>query len=230
MERTLGLIPARKGSKGIVGKNTRLLAGRPLLQYAVDCALQSPEIDKVIVSTDSQATADLASMGGAEVPFLRPESLARDDTPMLDVMQHAVRELEGKGWSPEFVVLLQPTAPLRKPAHIRQAFEIMEATGCDSVVSVVEVPGHYLPHFVMKIEDDCLRFFLPEGESVTRRQDAPPAYSRNGTVYVTRRDVVMEQNSIYGRDCRPMIMSHSESVNLDTLEDWYEAEAMIKGG
>ncbi|KAA3646404.1 MAG: acylneuraminate cytidylyltransferase family protein [Chloroflexi bacterium] len=227
MSKVLGIIPARGGSKGIPNKNLRELAERPLLAYTVDAAQDSGVIDRLILSTDSEEIAELGRGLGVEVPFLRPTELAQDDTAMLPVLQHAVKQVEAEGWQPEIIVLLQPTAPLRKAKHIVEAVELLQKENCDSVVSVVEVPGHYLPHFVMKIEDDKLDFFLPEGERVPRRQDAPKAYSRDGSVYVFWRDLLIEKNTIYGDDCRPLILSHEHSVNLDTLEDWAEAEKML---
>jgi CMP-N,N'-diacetyllegionaminic acid synthase len=227
--RVVGIIPARAGSKGIPGKNTRLLKGEPLVAHAIKSALGTELLDRVVVTTESEEIARIARSYGAETPFMRPEHLATDEAAMRDVLVHAVETLESQGETIDIVVLLQPTAPLRKPAHVSQALELLVETGADSVVSVVEVPLHYVPHFVMKIESDRLRFFLREGEKVTRRQDAPRAYSRNGTVYATRRDVLIDQKSIYGEDCRPMIMEHSDSVNLDTEEDWEEAEAALGG-
>lgn len=228
MNQVLAVIPARGGSKGIPRKNLRPLAGKPLIEISIRFALSIPEVDRVVVSTESHEIGQFAEKLGAEVPFVRPAELAQDETPMLDVLYHAVGQVEREGWKPECILLLQPTAPLRRSRHVRQALEIFEATGCDSVVSVVPVPGHYLPHYVMKLDEDGrLKYFLPEGEFITRRQDAPPAYSRDGTVYVIRRDVLMEQKSIYGFDCRPMLMNETESVNLDTLEDWGRAEKLI---
>jgi CMP-N,N'-diacetyllegionaminic acid synthase len=225
--RVLGIIPARGGSKGIPDKNLKLLAGRPLLAYAVDAARESRVIDRLILSTDSQRIADVGRGMGVDVPFLRPAELALDDTPMQPVLEHAVAELERGGSTADIIVLLQPTAPLRQPRHLVAAVELMRETGCDSVVSVVEVPAHYAPHFAMKIVSGRLDYFLPDGKRVTRRQDVEPAYSRDGTVYAFRRDLLMEQHTIYGPDCRPMILPASESVNLDSVEDWETAERML---
>jgi len=225
----LGLIPARGGSKGIPGKNSRLLAGRPLLQYAVDAATASGVIDRIVVSTDSAEIAELAQRFGAEVPFMRPGELATDEAPMLPVVQHAVGELEASGWRPDVVVVLQPTAPLRRPNHIRRALELLDETGADSVVSVVEVPRHYSPQYVMKIAEGQLVNYLREGEALARRQDAQAAYSRDGTVYIVRRDVLMNENTIYGDDCRPLVLDATESVNLDTMDDWPRAEQVLAG-
>lgn len=225
----LGLVPARAGSKGIPGKNLKLLAGRPLLAHAIEAARASGVVDRIVVSTDSEEMAAAARTAGAEVPFRRPAPLASDEAPMLPVVLHAVAELEKEGWSPAVVVLLQPTAPLRRPDHIRSAVQMLEETGCDSVVSVVPIPAHYAPDFALKVVGERLEFFLPEGERTTRRQDVRPAYSRDGTVYVVRRDVLIAQQSLYGRDCRPLVLPPGESVNLDDLEDWARAEERLRG-
>lgn len=224
----LGVIPARGGSKGISGKNLRLLGGRPLLFYAVAAARASGAVDQLILTTDSEEIASAGRALGVEVPFLRPAALAQDDTPMLPVLRHAVSEMERRGHKADVIVLLQPTAPLRRPEHIRWALAILNETQCDSVVSVVEVPRHYSPHYVMRIEEGRLASFLPTGEAVMRRQDAPIAYSRDGTVYAVQRRVLMEQGTLYGEDCRPLVLDASESINLDSMEDWLAAENRIR--
>jgi CMP-N-acetylneuraminic acid synthetase len=168
--RTLGVIPARGGSKGIPGKNLRLLAGRPLLAYTADAARGSRRLSRVVLSTDDEATAAAGRSLGLEVPFLRPADLAADDSPMLPVLRHAVEALSASGFEADAVVLLQPTSPLRRAEHIDAAIELLEATGADSVVSVVEVPHQFNPVSVMTLEGDRLKPFVP-GPLVTRRQD-----------------------------------------------------------
>jgi CMP-N,N'-diacetyllegionaminic acid synthase len=223
----LGLIPARAGSKGIPGKNLRRLAGRPLIEYAIAAARESAVIERIVLSTDSQEIADVGRHLGADVPFLRPATLARDDSPMYGVVRHAIERLELEGWRAWAVAVLQPTAPMRRPEHVRHAVEIMDAEGCSSVVSVIEIPAHYSPDYAMRIEGDRLVNFMREGSPITRRQDAVRAYSRDGTIYLVRRDVVIERRDLYGEDCRPLILQPSESVNLDTLEDWTRAERAL---
>ncbi len=223
----LALVPARSGSKGVPGKNVRLLLGRPLLAYAAAAARESGVVDRAVLSTDGEEIAQVGREVGLEVPFLRPVALAEDTTPMLPVIQHAVATLEQGGWVPEIIVLLQPTSPLRTPAHIRAAVDLLRSSGADSVVSVHELPRHLSPDFVMRIEGDRLVPFLPGGETVTRRQDARPAYLRDGTIYCFWRRTLVEQQSIYGRNCRPLVLPESESVTIDTAEDWAEAERKL---
>ena len=228
MSGVLGVIPARGGSKGIPGKNIRLLAGRPLLEYTVRAARESGVIDRLILSTDSSEIAEVGRGLGVELPFLRPSALAQDDTPMLAVLQHALAFLEERGWSPDIITLLQPTAPLRRPAHIIDAITLLRSSGCDAVASVAEVPRHMSPDYVMRIVDGRLEPFLPEGRSLTRRQDARAAYARDGTVYAFWRKTLVEMASIYGNDCRPLLVPSQESVTLDTPDDWPIAELRVR--
>ncbi|MCB9111291.1 MAG: acylneuraminate cytidylyltransferase family protein [Anaerolineales bacterium] len=225
-QKILGIIPARGGSKGIPGKNIRLLNGKPLIYYAAKAAYQSELIDRLILTTDSVEIAEAGKILGIEVPFIRPAELARDDTPMLPVIEHALQFMEAQGWQPDTILLLQPTAPLRKAEHIRTAIKMLVDLKCDSVVSVVEVPRHFAPDFVLRLEDGKLKPFL-DGPLVTRRQDAHPAYSRDGTIYAFRRDMFVLKHNIYGDDCRPLIIPGDQSCNLDTMDDWQEAEKMI---
>lgn len=225
----LGLVPARAGSKGVPDKNIRPLAGRPLLEYTARAAAESGVLDRVVLSTDSPAIAEAGRRAGLEVPFMRPPALAQDETPMLPVVRHALETLAAGGWMADVIVLLQPTSPLRRPSHIRDAVALLDRTGADAVVSVVELPRHLSPDYVMRIDEGRLRPFLPEGARVTRRQDARPAYSRDGTVYVFRRATLERFGDIYGDDCRPLILEAADSLSIDSPEDWAAAEGILAG-
>lgn len=222
----LAIIPARAGSKGIPGKNLRSLAGVPLLARTIQWAHETKCFSRVLLTTDSPEFAALGKEHGAETPFIRPPELAQDNTPMLPVLRHAVDWVIQNGWTPEIIVLLQPTAPFRKATDLYRGLESLRADpSADSVVSVEAIPDHYSPHYAMKIEAGGLLPFLPEGARVTRRQDAPRAYSRNGQFYIMRRQTLMEKGSIYGQNCLPLVTVH-KAVNLDTLDDWEEAEKL----
>jgi CMP-N-acetylneuraminic acid synthetase len=227
MGNVLGLVPARGGSKGIPDKNLRRLAGRTLLEYVAAAASASGVIDRAVLTTDSPRIADEGRRAGLEVPFVRPAALAQDDTAMLPVVEHAVDALQRAGWSPEIVVLLQPTSPLRQPGHIRRAVEQLRESGADSVVTVVELPRHMSPDYVMRVEDGRLVPFLAEGARVTRRQDARPAFIRDGTVYAFWRRTLRDTGSIYGRHCSPLVLPASESLSIDTPDDWDDAERRV---
>jgi CMP-N-acetylneuraminic acid synthetase len=223
----LGLVPARGGSKGVPGKNVRPLAGHTLFEYTARAARESGVLDRVILSTDSLEIADAGRRAGLEVPFMRPASLAADDTPMVAVIQHALAEIAKHGWSPDIIVLLQPTSPLRRSDHIREAVSLLRESNADSVVTVVEVPRHLSPDYVMRIDEGRLQPFLPDGARLTRRQDARPAYSREGTVYAFRRATLEKFGGIYGEDCRPLLIDSRESLSIDTQDDWDEAERVL---
>ena len=221
--RVLGFIPARAGSKGVPGKNRRILGGMSLVERAFRVACESGICDRIVASTDDLAVMELARKIGLDVPFIRPAELSSDATPMIDVLQHGVSCLERTGYRPDAVLLLQPTSPLRTAQHLRDALALLE--GHDSVCSVAEVPRTLSPHYVMKIEHGLLSCFLPVGRSVTRRQDAPPAYVREGTAYLVRRDVLMDQSSIYGSRCAPLLVE--SALSIDSESDWQEAERKL---
>ena len=159
---------------------------------------------------------------------MRPSELAADDTPILDVLQHVVRSLdEREGYVPAYVVLLQPTSPLRRAEHVDAAIEMVLQTGADSVVSVVKVPHQFTPVSVLRLEDGRLRPYGDE-PSVTRRQDKPTLYARNGpAVLVTRTTVLTKGGSLYGEDSRPLIMDAQASVDVDTVWELELAEFFL---
>jgi CMP-N,N'-diacetyllegionaminic acid synthase len=222
--RIFGLIPARGGSKGIPGKNLRTLGGKSLVQRAWESAIGSGVVERVILSTDSEEIAAHGRSLGIEVPFLRPADIAQDNTPMIAVLKHLLDHLHATDSVPDAIVLLQPTAPLRRPEHLQEAANLLQ-DGVDSVVSVSEVPQHFSPHFLMKITSEGhLTYFMPDGSTVKRRQDAPRAYSRNGAVYLFRVSSFEKHQDIYGENCIPLLIPPDETINLDTMEDWERAE------
>jgi CMP-N-acetylneuraminic acid synthetase len=225
----LAVIPARGGSKGVPRKNIRLLAGKPLLAYSIEAALAVRDrLVRVILSTDDPAIAAAGRACGADVPFLRPVELGGDRTPMVPVLQHAVREIESRdSLRLDWVLLLQPTAPLRSPEDIRAAIALAEAGGCDSVISVVQVFAVH-PILMKRIEGDRLVPFCMEEKEGTRRQDyQPPAYMRNGAIYLTRRDILMERGSIWGEVVRPYVMPEERSLSIDNELDFKLAELRL---
>jgi CMP-N,N'-diacetyllegionaminic acid synthase len=223
----LGLVPARGGSKGVPGKNVRPLAGHTLLEYTARAARESGALDRIILSTDSPEIAEAGRRAGLEVPFMRPAALAADDTPMVGVIQHALTEVSRDGWSPEIVALLQPTSPLRRPDHIRDAVGLLRRTKADSVVTVVELPRDHSPDYLMRIDGDRLRPFLSERPRLTRRQDARPAYWRDGTAYVFWCSTLERFGDIYGENCCPLILDGRDSLSIDSPADWDEAEERL---
>jgi CMP-N,N'-diacetyllegionaminic acid synthase len=214
----LGVIPARGGSRGIPHKNLAMIGGRPLLAYTADAARQSTRLTRTLVSTDDEQIAVAARALGLEVPALRPRELAQDETPMLPVLQHALAMTRDRGFDPDAVTLLQPTSPLRRAEHVDAAVALFEATGADSVVSVVEVPHQYNPVSVMQMNGERLRPFLP-GVAPTRRQDKPRVLARNGPAVLVVKAAVIEAGSLYGDDCRPLLMTPEDSLDIDSPWD-----------
>ena len=225
--KVLGLIPARGGSKGIPRKNVLPLQGKSLIERAFESAQASGVLDRVILSTDDNEIADEARRIGLEVPFMRPTQFAQDTSSMIDVAVHALETLAADGYMADVLVLLQATSPLRKPEHIRDALALLDDH--DAVCTVVPLPLDLCPHYVMKItEEGFLDYAMPDGANYTRRQDVPPAYRREGTLFVTRADVVLKQRSFYGKRCRPFMLDPAESLNIDTPEEWADAEAALR--
>ncbi len=231
MDIILAIITARGGSKGVPRKNIRPVCGKPLIAYSIEAALEiRNRLYRIVVSTDDAEIAEISRQYGAEVPFVRPSELAADKTPTLPVLQHAVRFVEEQDKIHlDWVLLLQPTSPLRRKEDILAALELAQLGGCDSVISVVQSPIH--PLFMKRIGNGQLLPFsdvLVEKEGTRRQEAQPPAYIRNGAIYLTRRDVLIERNSIWGRFIRPYVMPPERSVNVDSEMDLKLAELMLQ--
>ena len=225
----LGLVTARGGSKGIPHKNIRLLAGKPLLQYTAEAALAATRLARIVLSTEDEEIAEVGLRCGIDVPFLRPAELAQDMTPTLPVVQHALRTLEQQGEQYDAICLLQPTNPLRTPETIDACIALLEQSHADAVVTVLPVPAEYNPHWVYFCDHQGL-LHLSTGEQtpIPRRQELPPAFHREGSVYVTRCDVVTEENSLYGRRMLGYVVDPLRSINIDSPDDWARAEMLIQ--
>ncbi len=226
--RILGLIPARGGSKGVPHKNIRVLCGKPLLQYTADAALASRRLARVVLSTEDEEIADVGRYCGIEVPFMRPAELAEDETPMLPVVQHALTWFEKRGERFDALCLLQPTNPLRTTATIDGCIELFEKHEPDALITILPVPAEYNPHWVYyKSQDGGLRLSTGEAMPISRRQDLPEAFHREGSIYITRRDVVMEEQSLYGKRVLGYPLHAEQSVNIDHMRDWQRAEQLL---
>jgi CMP-N,N'-diacetyllegionaminic acid synthase len=226
--RVLALIPARGGSKGVPRKNIKPLAGKPLLAYTAEAALAAKHLTRVVLSTEDEEIAAVGRACGLDVPFLRPAELAQDTTPTLPVVQHALRWLMNQGETFDALCLLQPTNPLRRAADIDACLELFAAQQADTVFTVLRVPAEHNPHWVyFKTDDGSLRLSTGEAAPIPRRQDLPTAWHREGSVYVTRTEIVLERNSLYGARVLGFEIDPSHSVNIDTLADWQRAEEML---
>lgn len=223
----LGVIPARGGSKGVPGKNLRALGGKPLLAWTIEAALASG-LDRVIVSSDDAEIMDVANEYGELAPFVRPASLATDSAPSLPVVQHAIEYVEERWGAVEAVMMLQPTTPMRTSAHIDEGLNMLSDTGCDAVVSVVEVGGGHPFRMKRVIDGDRLINFIDQGfEDMRPRQELPPVYIREGSIYIARRHLVMDRSTLVGGDVRAIIRDPATTVNIDTEADFALAERLL---
>jgi CMP-N-acetylneuraminic acid synthetase len=226
--RVLGLVPARGGSKGVPHKNIRALAGMPLLAYTAHAALAATTLSRVVLSTDDPEIAETGLHHGLDVPFIRPATLARDETPMAPVVEHALASLEAAGDRFDAVCLLQPTSPLRRVEDIDACVRLLERDNADTVISVLPVPAEYNPHWVfLEAGDGVLRIATGEATPIPRRQELPPAYHRDGSVYVVRTGVLTERGSLFGSRVVGYVVDPARSVNVDTPEDWARAEQLV---
>jgi len=224
--KVLAIIPARGGSKGVPRKNIRPLAGKPLFLYSVEAARQSERVDHLVLSTEDAEIAAAARAADVAV-VTRPADLASDTAPMVPVAQHALKEAERRlEQTFDAVMLLQPIAPLRSAEDIDNAIRLLAASEAESVISVVRIFDQH-PVRMKKIVDNRLEpFVFPEPEG-TRRQDlSPPAYLRNGAIYLIRRRSLME-GSLHGKDQCPYIMPAERSINIDEPLDFALAELMV---
>jgi len=221
----LGLITARGGSKGIPRKNLAAFAGQPLLQWTCEAARAARELAALVLSTDDEEIAARGVEYGVEVPFLRPAELARDETPSLPVIQHALSALEERY---DAVCLLQPTNPLRQAGDIDDACTLFRRSGADSVVSVARVPSHFHPMWTYYLDSGGELELAAAGHIVPRRQELPPAYYREGSIYITRREVIVERESLYGEHVVPYFISETRAGGIDTAADLEELERRLE--
>ncbi len=222
--RVLGLIPARGGSKGVLRKNLVVFAGKPLLVWTCEAALAASSLDAVVLSTDDPEIAACGEAAGVHVPFRRAAELAADDTPTLDVVRDALERLAAAGETYDAVCVLQPTNPLRRPEDIDAAVLQLEREGVDAVVSVAPVPHEHHPFWTYVLDDQGLLRKAVEGEVIPRRQELPQAWFREGSIYLVRTSVVLEQRSLYGERCSAYRIPAERSGGIDSMDDLVRLE------
>ena len=229
----LGVIPARGGSKGMPGKNIKILNNKPLIAYSIIEALKSKLITDLIVSTDSKKIQNISIKYGAQCPFIRPKKLATDTALAIPTIQHAVRFMENiNKLNYDYIIMLQPTSPLRKYSDIDNSMNELVKSNADGIISVVDVNNNH----PMKMK----RFLGSDGKSGKMvdyekppvencpRQKLPPVFIVNGAIYATKRDVLINENSFQGQNCLGYIMDQNESVNIDTEYEFIIAEKIIE--
>ena len=222
---TVAIIPARGGSKGIPRKNIKELCGKPIIAHIIETALNVEELDRVIVSTEDKEIAETAKKYGADVPFIRPEELTKDETPTLPVLQHAVKYLEEKeNYKPDKVVLLYATSPLLKHERVSEAIRMLKDENFDSVLSVVEDRGHY---WIEKNGGDERRYEKFYPRVLKNRQFTKPLFKENGAIYISKRDILMEKNEIVGGKIGFLVMKREESIDIDEFLDFKFAEFLM---
>lgn len=225
----LGLIPARGGSKGVPKKNIKPLVGKPLIAYTIEESKKSKLLNKTILSSDSLEIIEVAKKYDLEVPFIRPNYLAKDNSGTLEVIKHTLSFFEEKGEFFDAICLLQVTSPYRPNNSIDKAIELFIKEKPDSLISVRAIPDEFNPHWSFKIEkNNRLKIATGENKIIPRRQELPKAYHRDGAIYITSTKTLKEKNSILGDDIIAFPIDSPKLINIDTLEDWKEAEEFYK--
>ena len=223
----LAVILARGGSKGIPKKNIKPLNSRPLIYYTISEAQNSDYIDRLVVSTDDNEIAKTSKKYGAEVPFKRPEYLASDEATSIDAIIHTLNWLdENESFSPEYVMLLQPTSPLRRVKDIDDSIEQLIENKGDSLISLKESEKH--PYWMMEIQEGLVEPFSEKKEEYSRRQDLPAVYEINGAIYLARTDLLLEEKTLSPGDTLPYVMPKERSIDIDDIFDWKIAELLLK--
>ncbi|WP_312909851.1 acylneuraminate cytidylyltransferase family protein [Stutzerimonas nitrititolerans] len=222
-KKVLALITARAGSKGISRKNINPLAGRPLIAWTIAAARQSLYVDRLIVSSDGADIIRIAVEHGCEAPFVRPASLAREESSSMDVIEHAIASLDEHF---DYLLLLQPTSPFRTAGDIDCFLNYCIENDADIAVSVSKLKKH--PMYMYRIENDRLVPFLDNGNVQLRRQDMPPAYEHNGALYFAKIDHLLRERSFNTSEAMAYITEGIINLDIDTPEDWERAELIAR--
>ena len=225
----LGLIPARGGSKGLPGKNIKPLLGKPLIAWTIEQALASKYLDIVVVSTDDKEISEISKKYGAEVPFIRPKELAKDNAKGIDVVLHTmdwVKENDNRKQY-DLIMLLQPTSPLRTKEDIDKAIELLFLKKAKAIVSVCEVDHHPLWANTLP-EDGCMKDFIKPQVMNKNRQELPVFYRLNGAIYLAYCNYLKERKSFIGKDTFAYIMPRERSIDIDNKIDFKLAEVLKK--
>jgi CMP-N-acetylneuraminic acid synthetase len=223
----VGIIFARGGSKGVRHKNIRLLAGKPLLAYSIEVARKVDAIERVVVSTDDPEVATVARDWGAEVPFMRPAELARDDSPEWLSWQHAIRTLETPpgGRAVDVMVSIPTTSPLRAPADVQRCLDTLLEGDADAVVTIS--PAAKNPYFNMVVLENGLVRRAIAGEAAYRRQDAPAVFDLTTVAYAVRGEFVLRSKGLFDGKLRAVVVPRERALDIDSELDVEFAEFML---
>jgi len=224
----IAFIFARGGSKGLPGKNIRQLGGKPLIAWSIEHARAVKRIQRIIVSTDSEDIADVARLYGADVPFIRPSNLAKDDSPEWLAWQHGLNYLlETNGVFPDMMVSLPATAPLREPIDIENCLDEYEKGNADMVITVTD--AHRSPYFnmVKSNPDGTVSLVIPTKSAIAMRQDAPTVFDMTTVAYVVKPEFVMTHNKTFDGQVRAVHVPLERAIDIDTLLDFHVAESLL---
>lgn len=223
----LGLIPARGGSKGIPKKNIKLLGKMPLIEYTLHSAKDSKLLTEIIVSTDDEEIAIAAEISGFKPPFIRPTEFAQDTSTSLEVVQHAIAFFESQQVFFDAVCLLQPTTPFREKGSVDSAIQKFIDSNADCLISVLQIPHEFNPHWAFEeAENGLLKIATGEEQIISRRQDLPKSFHRDGSIYITKTSVI-KNGSLYGKSIAYLESNPQFHVNIDTMKDWEKAERLL---
>lgn len=219
----LAVITARGGSKGLPKKNILDLAGKPLIAWTIQAAQKSKYIDRVILSSDDDDIIKVAKKSGCEVPFKRPQELSNDEASSIDVLLHAIEQVPGY----DYVILLQPTSPLRSSSDIDNAFELMMSSKLESCASVCETQK--TPYWMFEIDSKkVLKNILDMPKNGYRRQSLPKTYELNGAIYICKIKTLIHDKMLINNFTTAYIMSRSKSVDIDNLSDFNMCKKYIE--
>ncbi|MEY4467311.1 MAG: hypothetical protein RIR21_1104 [Pseudomonadota bacterium] len=226
--KVVAFIFARGGSKGLIGKNIRPLCGKPMIAWAIEHAKAVKRIERIVVSTDSNEIAAVARQYGAEVPFMRPAELARDDSQEWLAWRHALNYIKEESGLPKVMVSVPVTAPMRKPYDIDRCLDDFALGGADVVVTISA--AHRSPYFnmVKRNGDGTVGLVIPPVGHVSRRQDAPPVFDMATVAYVANPEFVLTRNSLFEGRVRAVEVPPERAIDIDTLLDFQIAECLMK--
>ena len=223
--KTVAIIPARGGSKGIPEKNIKPLFGKPLVAWTIEHAKKSECFNKIIVTTEDEEIAGISRKYGAEI-IKRPKELAKDESPTIDAIFHVLEVLRTDNYNPNIIVLLQPTSPLRNVNDIEKALKLFLERDCESVVSVCEM--EHPPYWSFTVEGGYLNPLFENDYLKIRRQDLPKTYIPNGAIYVSMPQMLYKYKSFYCEKTIPFVMPAERSIDIDNEIDFMLAELLVK--
>lgn len=229
--KVLAIVPARGGSKGLPGKNLRLLDGRPLVAWPVSAALGAASVDRVIISTDDVAIAEAALTAGADVPFLRPAHLANDTASSMDVVLHALDTLATQGHEYEYVILMEPTSPLTESSDVEDALSRLRAAGAaaDAIVGICRVESTHPEYDVRRDPNGLISpYAAPDFKSLRRRQEIEELYFLEGSLYISRVEAFRRYKTFYHERTLGYEVPRWKSMEVDDMYDFIMVEAVVR--